>query len=237
MTKRIGFTLIELVVAVAILLVLITMAMSVFGYVGTLARSQQSGQASLQNVSTVLDQMTKELRQCVTQTSSHGAFTGILYPSAAGSSRSISNILGASSPAYGSASDANPYVFDVGKGPIVQFFASGDDGIYRISYTLGLPASGGLAARYWPRAGYQPCQVLYTREKWNDANANWAVDTGELTTIVSSQPITDQVITNLTVSRPSWSGKVVQVVIEATVKDATGAATATTRIAQVTVRQ
>lgn len=237
MTKRAGFTLIELVVAMAILLVLITMAMTVFGYVGTLARSQQSSQASLQNVSTVLDQMTKELRQCVTQTSTHGAFTGILYPSTANSTRSITSILGSSSAAYGSATDANPYVFDTAKGPILQFFASGDDGIYRISYTLGLPASGGVAARYWPRAGYQPCQVLYTREKWTDANSNWSVDTGELTTIVSSQPVTDQVFTNLTVIRPSWSSKVIQVVVEATVKDATGAASATTRIAQITVRQ
>lgn len=231
--KRKGFTLIELAVAMAILVVLICMALGGFAYVGTMARSQQSSQASLQNMSAVLDQVTKELRQCVTQTSAHAPFTGMGYPGSS-ATRDIASILDASSPAPG---DGSPYIFDPSKGPILQFYSMGDDGIYRISYTLGVPSGGGLQQRYWPNPAWQPCEVLYTRERWTDSDGDWVVDSGELTTIVSGQPVTDQVITNFTVIRPAWSDKVIQVVISGTVKDASGNARAATRIAQITVRQ
>jgi hypothetical protein len=61
---------------------------------------------------------------------------------------------------------------------------------------------------------------------------------GELSPVVSSQPVTGQVITNFTVIRPSWSGKVVQIVLEAMVKNGTGSGSTTiTRIAQISLRQ
>jgi len=51
--------------------------------------------------------------------------------------------------------------------------------------------------------------------------------------------VTEQVITNFTVIRPSWSDKVIQIVIEAMVKGPTGKGKAHTirYIAQVTLRQ
>lgn len=235
-----GFTLIELVVAMGILLVIIYMSLAAFGYVGASSKAQQAREVSLENAGTVLDQITKELRQCVTKNSLGVAFNapygGVRYPLASATG-DVWSILGASSPAPGT---GGAYVFDTTtKGPILQFYSMGDDGsIYRISYTLGVPASGAIAQRYWADANWQPCQVLYTRELWTDSDHDWVPDSTEFgTVVVSNQPITDQVVTNLTVVRPSWSGKVVQVIVRMMVRDASGKPTEIMRIAQVALRQ
>lgn len=229
-----GFTLIELVVAMGILLVIIYMSLAAFGYVGASSKAQQAREVSLENAGTVLDQITKELRQCVTKNNLGVAFNGVLYPLAS-TARGISSILDAASPAPGT---GGVYVFDTSKGPILQFYTMGDDGnIYRISYTLGVPASGAIAQQFWADANWQPCQVLYTREKWTDANGDWTPQSTEFTMVVNSQPITDQVVTNLTIVRPSWSGKVVQVIVRMVARDASGRPTEIMRIAQVALRQ
>jgi prepilin-type N-terminal cleavage/methylation domain-containing protein len=233
MMRRRGFTLIELVVAMAILLVLIYMGFAAFSFVGAMSKSQQSREAALESVSTVLDQMTKELRQSVTYTSSHAPFNGIVYPASSGT-RDIASLLASTSPIPG---DGLPYVFDSSKGPIVRFFTMGDDGIYRISYTLGVPSGGGIAQRYWADPDWQPCEILYTREKWNDADSDWVVDSGELTTVVDNQSVSEQVISDLAIVRPSWSDKVIQVVVKTMVKDSSGRSTEITRITQVALRQ
>lgn len=232
--KQKGFTLIELVVAMAILLVIIYMSLAAFGYVGASSKAQQAREVSLENAGTVLDQMTKELRQCVTKTSSGAAFDGVRYPSAS-TTRDVSSILSAASPTPGA---GGIYEFDTTKGPILQFYSMGDDGnIYRISYTLGVPADGAIAQRFWANANWQPCQVLYTREKWTDSNSNGIPDSTEFVEVVASQPITDQVVTNLTIIRPSWSNKIVQAVVRMMVKDASGKPTEIMRIEQVALRQ
>ena len=237
---RKGFTLIEVVVAMGILLVIIYMSLAAFGYVGAASKAQQARKVSLESGGTVLDQMTKELRQCVTKTNLGVAFNppyyGVRYP-VASTTRDVSSILNASSPAPGT---GGSYVFDTTKGPILQFYSMGDDGsIYRISYTLGVPSSGAIAQRYWADADWQPCQVLYTREKWTDSDLDWVPDSGEFGTapIVDGQPITDQVVTNLTIVRPSWSSRVIQVIIRMMVRDASGRPKEITRIAQVALRQ
>lgn len=235
---RKGFTLIELVVAMGILLVIIYMSLAAFGYVGASSKAQQAREVSLESGGTVLDQMTKELRQCVTKTSLGVAFNdsyggGVPYPLAS-VTRDVSSILHATSPLPGA---GGSYVFNTSNGPILSFYAMGDDGIYRISYTLGVPSSGAIAQRYWADANWQPCQVLYTREKWTDSDLDWVPDSTEFVTVVDSQPITDQVVTNLTIVRPSWSSKVVQVIVRMMVRDASGKPTEIMRIAQVALRQ
>lgn len=232
-----GFTLIELVVAMGILLIIIYMSLAAFGYVGAMSKSQQAREVSLESVSTVLDQMTKELRQCVTKTNLGVAFYqgGIAYP-ATSTTRDLSSII--DSPPNAGA--GVPWVFNTTKGPILQFFSLGDDGsIYRISYTLGVSASGAIAQRYWTDAHWQPCQVLYSRERWTDSNSNGVPDpdSNEYTWVVNSQPITDQVVTNLTIARPSWSNKVIQVMVTVWAQDVSGKPTEITRIAQVALRQ
>jgi prepilin-type N-terminal cleavage/methylation domain-containing protein len=230
-----GFTLIELVVAMGILMVIIYMSLAAFGYVGASSKAQQAREVSLENAGTVLDQITKELRQCVTKDSLGVAFYqgGITYPSTS-TTRDVSSILGASSPSPGTGGD---YVFDTSKGPILQFYTMGDDGnVYRISYTLGVPASGAIAQRYWADPNWQPCQVLYTRQLWSGSYDASNVPTG-FTMVVDSQPITDQVVTNLTIIRPSWSSKVVQIIIRIRTKDPSGKPTEILRIEQVALRQ
>ena len=231
-----GFTLIELVVAMGILIVIIYMSLAAFGYVGASSKAQQAREVSLESGGTVLDQMTKELRQCVTKTNLGVAFYqgGIAYP-ATSTTRDVSSII--DSPPNAGA--GVPYHFNTTtKGPILQFFSLGDDGsIYRISYTLGVPASGAIAQQFWADANWQPCQVLYSRERWTDLNSNGVPESGEYTWVVNSQPISDQVVTNLTIVRPSWSAKVVQVIVRMMVRDASGKPTEIMRIAQVALRQ
>jgi len=247
MMRRRGFTLIELVVAMAILIVLIYMGFSAFSFVSALSRSNQNREAVLENISTVLDQMTKELRQSFTKTSSGSPFNGVdlpVYSHAADTTRGLVEILATGSPQPGFLTQGEHYFFGdysdvpgVDKRTILRFYARGSDGVYRISYTLGLPTAGGTKQEYWVDQHYQPCEILYSREKWND-DGDEVVESGELATVISNQPVIDQVITNFTVVRPSWSDKVIQIVIEATVKDLSGnGVSKITRIAQITVRQ
>lgn len=236
--RRKGFTLIELVVAMGILIIVIYMSLAAFGYIGASSKAQQSREAALESAGTVLDQVTKELRQCMTKTSSglefDAPYGGIPYP-LSGTTRDVWNILDASSPSPGT---GGAYVFDTSKGPILQFYSIGDDGsIYRISYTLGVPVSGALAQRYWADVNWVPCQVLYTRERWTDSNSNGIPDSGEFETIVANQAITDQVVTDLVVVRPSWSKKVVQIAVRMMLRDAAGRPSEVTRIAEVALRQ
>jgi prepilin-type N-terminal cleavage/methylation domain-containing protein len=253
MMKRRGFTLIELMVAMAILLVLTSMAFRSFSIASALSTSNQNREAVLEDMTTVLDQLTKELRQTVTMnqkvtstgiTSSQGV--DLPVPNSVG--RGLTAILNGYSPQPGHVQTGQHYLFGSADDTaasdsrtILRFYTQGDDGgVYRISYTLGVPFGGGISQAYWPDRSYQPCEVWYTREKWTDAGGkDGVIDVpGELSPVVSSQPVTGQVITNFTVIRPSWSGKVVQIVLEAMVKNGTGSGSTTiTRIAQISLRQ
>jgi len=249
MRQRKGFTLIELMVALAVLSILIYMAFASFSIASGIATSNQKREAVLEDMSTVLDQLSKELRQTATSTAST-SFTGVdlpVYSSSANAVRGLTGsttILSTSSPQPGA---GQPYVF-FAKDPagndartILRFYTQGGDGVYRISYTLGVPATGAISQAYWSKQSnqsYQPCEVWYTREKWNDTNANGVVDSGELTAVVSNQPVTGQVITNFTVIRPAWSAKVIQIVFQAMVRNGSSSGSTTiTRIAQISLRQ
>lgn len=229
MEQRKGFTLIELVVALAVLSILIYMAFASFSIASAISTSNQNREAVLEDMSTVLDQLTKELRQTVTV----GSFAklGVQYP-AAGGTRSVTDISTLSGPYY--SFGANDPGADPGatsptiNNPILTFYVLDDTGVeHRISYSLGVPSSGGIARQYWASQSYEPCQIIYSNETY-----------GTTWTGVTRQPVTGQVITNFTVIRPAWSAKVIQIVLQAMVKNGTGSgATTITRIAQISLRQ
>jgi prepilin-type N-terminal cleavage/methylation domain-containing protein len=250
MRQRKGFTLIELMVALAILLVLTFMALSSFSIILAASKSNQNRETVVEDMSTVLDQLTKELRQTVTSTAST-SFKGVdlpVYSSSVDAVRGLTSaILPTPSPQPGSVGQGQSYSFgDPSDTPatdtrtILRFYSQGDDGgVYRISYTLGLPLSnGGISRTYWANQFFQPCEVWYTRQKWSDANANGLMESSELANVVFNQPVTGQVITNFTVIRPAWSDNVIQIVLEAMVKNTSGGgSTKITRIAQISLRQ
>jgi prepilin-type N-terminal cleavage/methylation domain-containing protein len=237
--KRRGFTLIELLIAMVILFVLMYMSFMAFSFVNTLSKVNQSREAVLENISTVLDQVTKELRQTYTFNDGTGNF-GVKYPTA-NSTRDIKDISTPTAPL----SSAQYYLFgnfdtdplDDANHPILSFYVVDDSNVeHRISYTLGVLSDGagyepphykGVQKQYWADTSYEPCEIIYSNEKL--VSGSWM--------IITNQPITDQVITNFAVIRPSWSDKVVQIVIEAMVNDASGKPIKITRIAQVTLRQ
>lgn len=239
--RRSGFTLIELIVAMAILLVLIAMSFSAFSFVNTFSRARQDREAVLENVTIVLDQLTKELRQTITiEDNIAGAGNyGVKFPAYSSSSDTVRDLTTISTPSPPLA--ANQYYLfgsdDTESGddpshPILQFFVLDETGAkHRISYTLGVPNNGGnytgKPKQYWADPAYEPCEVWYSNEKWN--GSSW--------TGVVNQPVTEQVITNFTVIRPKWSRSVIQIVIEAKIKDVSGSPSTVTRIAQITLRQ
>ena len=247
MMKRKGFTLIELVVAMAILFILIYMGFSAFSFTNTLARANQNREAVLENISTVLDQITKELRQTVTVDDGIGGAGnyGVWYPSSPSGSDSIRKLTTISMPdppltsgQYYSFGSYDTQPGDDPLNPILRFYTEDSNGDkHRISYTLRVPGDGsgyvpphykGTPRQYWNSDQYEPCEILYSNEKL--VSGSW--------TGTTNQPVTEQVITNFTVIRPSWSDKVIQVVIEAMVKEPSGNGTSKlTRIVQIALRQ
>ncbi len=257
MAKRKGFTLIELVVAMAIFFILIYMAFASFTYI--LAFSQYNRQrANVQdNIQTVLDQITKEVRQTISnsidcsdgQTDRQISKPEIDYPTynvcdPQKSKRDLSKISSPDEPLSDSqylqfgSSDTDSY--DDPLNPILQFYIMDSNGKkHRISYTLGVPTDGhgyspphyrGIQKRYWPSKEYEPCEILYSNETWDSTSNSW--------TGIQDQPVTEQVITNFTVIRPTWSNKVVQIIIEGMVKSPTRSGYEKIKlISQVTIRQ
>jgi prepilin-type N-terminal cleavage/methylation domain-containing protein len=229
--KRKGFTLIELVVSMALLFIFIYMGFSAFSFVNNISKANQNREAVIENVTTVLDQLTKELRQTLTSNDGSGQF-GVSIPAYSSSSntvRDITNIVDPDPPL-----SSNQY-YTFSNTPILRFYTLDDLGVkHRISYSLGVPSDAngnykGIPRQYWPDSRYEPCEILYSNETSSDNGTTW--------TGVQNQPITDQVITNFTIIRPSWSSHVIQIVIEAMVKDTSGRATRIIRVAQVTLRQ
>ncbi|MCX6087612.1 MAG: prepilin-type N-terminal cleavage/methylation domain-containing protein [Caldiserica bacterium] len=228
--KRKGFTLIELIVAMAILFILVYMSFAAFSFVNAMSRSSQEREAVVENITLVLDQVTKELRQTVTIDNGIGGAGnyGVQYPLSPSGSDSIRKLTTISMPdppltsgqycSFGS-DDTQPQPPDDPLNPILRFYIEGGDGVkHRISYTLGVTTDGsgnykGIPRQYWVSQEYEPCEIRYSNQTWN--GSDWVG--------INNQPVTDQVITNFTVIRPSWSNKVIQVVI--------------TRIVQIALRQ
>ncbi|MGB9592386.1 MAG: PilW family protein [Candidatus Kryptoniota bacterium] len=238
MKKREGFTLIELVVAMAILMIFIFMAFQAFSYINAFSRANTQKEAVVENLSNILDQLTKEIRQTVNNESEPEP-KGIEFPSS-GDNMDITDILSDSSPQPGNLGPDDYYIFDTSKGPILRFYIYDSDNPgtkHRITYTLSVPNDGsgynpphylGIDKRYWDSKDYEPCEILYSNETWN----------GSAWVGISNQPVTDQVITNFTIIRPNWSDKVAQIVIEARVKTPTGASSnKVILVSQISLRQ
>ena len=242
MPKRKGFTLIELVIAMVIFFILIYMAFASFNYILAFSQYNKQREDVQENISTVMDQITKELRQTITDPNNNNA-PEIDYPS----SDTIRNLKNISSPdeplspsVYLKFKDADTDSSDDPDNPILRFYIMDNNGNkHRISYTLGVPNDGsgyspphykGTPRRYWPSEEYEPCEILYSNETWDSTTSTW--------TGIQDQPVTEQVITNFTVIRPAWSDKVVQIVIEAMVKSPSRSGYEKIRyIGQITLRQ
>ncbi len=244
--KRKGFTLIELVVAMTIFFILIYMAFASFAYILTFSSYNKNRENIQENISTVTDQITKEIRQTYTEDDGTGEF-GIKYPTYADDKDTVRNISTISTPdeplnnsTYLKFGSADHDSSDDPLNPILMFYTMDNNGKkHRISYTLGVPTDGhgyypphykGTPRRYWPSKKYEPCEILYSNLT-KDGSGNWTVG-------ISNQPVTEQVITNFYAIRPKWSNKVIQIVIEAMVKAPTKTGYEKVRyVAQITLRQ
>jgi prepilin-type N-terminal cleavage/methylation domain-containing protein len=247
---RFGFTLLELMVVVAVLVIVTMMAFGGFRYLTAVMNKAVDVTRARENLSVVMDQLTKELREVTsvntgTETndgSPSRANYGVTLPVASttlDTSRGVSDVL--TVPAdYGTLSPGSTYTFrtnvgNVPNGIVLEFFTidtSATPKKHRIRYSLTAPnASGvykGLAQGFWARSDTEPCEITYCNNTWN--GSSWS---GEL-----PQPMTDQVVTGFTVTRPLWSPNVLQITLEAQVRGLGGTGYSTVRlIGLVTVRQ
>lgn len=254
--RREGFTLIELVVAMAIMVVVIYVAFTTLGYAMGMARRAQNRSEVQADLSAVIDQATKELRETTTQDDGVGGATcyGVTVPAPAVAFPAtptvaviwhLNNILKGTSPPV-PLSEGQNYLFvgstDIPDKPVLlEFYVYDVDPLdptpatpslplvkHRIRYGLSIPASGALAWRYWPWKGHQPLQVTYANDYYS--GTSWSS--------VTPQPVTGQVVTDFTVIRPAGSRGAIQLLIEASVPSASGGGVSPIRmVAQVTVRQ
>lgn len=243
--QRKGLTLIELVVAMALTAIIVYIAFGTLTFAFGVARRGQSRSEVQADLSAVIDQVTKELRETTTQNDGVGGVScyGVTVPAPATGTtdvvRHLNDVLDGISPVP-PLSGTQEYVLDASK-PLLEFYTYDVDPTdptpatpsmpllkHRIRYGLSIPAAGALARTYWPLAQYQPLQVTYANDTYN--GSSW--------TSMTPQPVTGQVITDFIVIRPAGSRGAVQLLIEASVRSASGAGVSPIRmVAQVTVRQ
>ncbi|MGB9831973.1 MAG: PilW family protein [Caldisericum exile] len=212
--RRRGFTLIELMVSMVIMLILLYIGLSSFSYINAFARYISVNQNIQENIDTFLSQLKKELMQASTLDDGTG-FSGVDFPQYnpnSDSKRDLSDIV----TPYPLDPVHDYYSFLPNASPILRFYILDSSGVkHRITYTLGVPTSNGnyagIPKNYWLSRIYEPCEVLYSNEIWD--GTKWSG--------ITSQPITEQVITNFAVIRPSYSPKVFQIIVEAFLKDPT----------------
>ncbi|MHB8107580.1 MAG: prepilin-type N-terminal cleavage/methylation domain-containing protein [Candidatus Cryosericum sp.] len=241
---RSGFTLLELMVVVAVLVIVTMMAFSGFRYMTAVMNKAVAVTGARENLSVVMDQLTKELREVTIDTTTGGtndgspvrANYGVTLP-ALGTGRGIADVLsGAKLPGTLGPGDRYTFLTSVGNPPngiILEFFTI-DTSLakHRIRYGVTAPnASGvykGLGQGFWGSSLTEPCEITYCNNTWN--GSSWSSET--------PQPMTDQVVTGFSVTRPSWSLNVMQITIEAQVRGLGGTGYSTVRlIGLVTVRQ
>jgi len=255
-----GFTLLELMVVLALLLIITTMAFSGFRYMTAVMNKAVKTASVRENLSLVMDQLTKELREVTsvttgTELNDGGRVNyGVTLPTAstsADSSRGIpagtwnynTSVLTSSSPKPGALTAGQSYVFNTtvgnlspnGNGIVLEFFTtdtSATPAKHRIRYSLTAPkvvsTYAGISQNFWADSHYEPCEVTYCNNTW----------TGSAWTTETPQPMTDQVVTGFTVTRPLWSSNVMQITLEAQVRGLSGTAYGTVRlVGLVTVRQ
>ena len=242
MKSRKGFTLLELVVAMTILFILIYMISASFVYMMGFNALNKNKEQNMENMDTVLSQITKELKQTITIDDGTGEY-GVDYP-VPDSSRDLATISSPNEPLSSSSylqfKDKDTDTGDDASYPILRFYIMDSAGVkHRISYTLGVPTDGnsytpphyeGTDRKYWANKSYEPCEILYSNETWDSSTGEW--------TGIEDQPITEQVITDFNIMRPSWSDKVIQIEIESYVKSPTSSGYSKLRyIGQITIRQ
>lgn len=201
---RRGFTLIELLVSMVIMLILFGIGISGFSYINGFARYIQENQNILDNIDTFLNQVRKELLQ----TYKEGSNYGIEIPQFSQSFDTVTSL----SDVVNNPPPLGPndyYSFKTNANPILRFYVKDENNVvHRISYTLGVPSKNGnyagLSKDYWLNKQYEPCEILYSNETFN--GTSWSG--------IQNQPVTEQVITNLIVVRPSYDPGVIQIIVE-----------------------
>jgi prepilin-type N-terminal cleavage/methylation domain-containing protein len=252
---RSGFTLLELMVVVAVLVIVTMMAFGGFRYLTAVMNKAVAVTGARENLTVVMDQLTKELREVSTVddhvvtgvTNDGGRLTyGVTLPAVpttADVPRSIVNVLsGAKLPGALLSGERYTFLTNVNgdgtttpNGIILEFFTidtSATPKKHRIRYGVTAPnASGvykGLGQGFWGSSLTEPCEITYCNNTWN--GSSWS---SEL-----PQPMTDQVVTGFSITRPLWSLNVMQITLEAQVRGLGGTGYSTVRlIGLVTVRQ
>ena len=254
---RPGFTLIELMIVAALLVILTMMAFSGFRYLTAVMNRTIATTTARENLSVVMDQLTKELREVTSVNDLIGtndgsrANYGVTLPtwaSASDSSGGLGSVISSPATTPASPNTLAPIVPALGSnhtytfrtntdaqpnGIVLEFFTidtSTTLAKHRIRYSLTAPSASGLAQRFWALSTYEPCEITYCNNTWNSTTSLWSSE--------SPQSMTDQVVTGFTVTRPSWSSNVIQITLEAQVSglDRTGYSTVRL-IGLVTVRQ
>lgn len=239
---RSGFTLLELMVVAAVLVIATMMAFGGFRYLTAVMNKAVETTRARENLSVVMDQLTKELREVTSVDDGLGTQDGgrlrygVTLPLAS-TSRGVADIL--TVPAnYGTLTSGSTYVFRTNvtappNGILLEFFTI-DTSLakHRIRYSVTAPSvSGvyaGLAQKFWARSTYEPCEITYRNNTWN--GSSWSSE--------PPQPMTEQVVTGFSITRPSWSPNVIQITLEAQVRGLGGTGYSTVQlIGLVTVRQ
>ena len=246
---RPGFTLLELMVVAAILVIVTMMAFGGFRYLTAIMNKALAVTGARENLTVVMDQLTKELREVstvddhlVTGVTNDGSRLtyGVTLPAQSTSldtTRGLTDVLsGTKLPGTLASGDRYTFLTSVGSLPngiILEFFTI-DTALakHRIRYSVTAPnASGvykGLGQGFWGSSLTEPCEITYCNNTWN--GSSWS---SEL-----PQPMTDQVVTGFSVTRPLWSLNAMQITIEAQVRGLGGTGYSTVRlIGLVTVRQ
>jgi prepilin-type N-terminal cleavage/methylation domain-containing protein len=252
---RSGFTLLELMVVAAVLVIVTMMAFGGFRYLTAVMNKAVAVTGARENLTVVMDQLTKELRE-VTSVSTgpetndiltssplvYRANYGVTLPATFDVPRGVAQVLsGTKLP--GTLVSGDRYTFRTNvngdgtttpNGIILEFFTI-DTSLakHRIRYSVTAPKTSGgvyngLGQGFWASIDTEPCEMTYCNNIWN--GSAWS---GEL-----PQPMTDQVVTGFSITRPLWSLNVMQITLEAQVRGLGGTGYSTVRlIGLVTVRQ
>lgn len=247
---RSGFTLLELMVVVAVLVVVVMMAFSGFRYLTAVMNRTIATTTARENLSLVMDQMTKELRETTAVTAgletNDGSRVnyGVTLP-AVTATREVKDVLSGSKLPGTTLLSGDTYTFNATTGGaansiVLEFFtvdSAWPPAKHRIRYSVTAPKVGstytGLGWTFWAVEAdgtrkYEPCEITYRNNTWN--GSSWTAE--------SPQPMTDQVVTGFAVTRPSWSTKVIQITLEARVRSLSGTGYSTVQlVGLVTVRQ
>lgn len=263
MGRRPGFTLMELMVVCALIVILSLMAFGSFRFLSATMNQAVSKTRVRENLSLVMDQLTKELREVTSVNDFIGTndgsranygvtlpvWTGTLTADAtrgipAGTWNLNTSVLTATSNAPGALTSGQSYTFNTsvgnlspnGNGIILEFFTIDTDSKkHRIRYSLAAPKDGlgaynGIGQSFWASSQWEPCEVTYCNNTWDTGTSSWSSE--------AAQPMTDQLVTAFTVIRPLWSSNVIQIILEAQVRNVGGTGFTTVRlIGQVAVRQ